>query len=67
MKKQTKKNETDLIGKRYVVKDNNNNWFNLNEHVKIVRLIAADVYEVQSLERAIKHTIKLEQLTQYPA
>jgi|APGre2960657404_1045060.scaffolds.fasta_scaffold128933_3 hypothetical protein len=67
MKKQTKKTETDLIGKRYVVKDNNNNWFNLNEHVKIVRLIAADVYEVQSLERAIKHTIKLEQLTQYPA
>ena len=36
MKKQTKKTEqTDLTGKRYVVKDNNNNWFNLNEHIKI--------------------------------
>jgi hypothetical protein len=67
MKKQTKKTETDLIGKRYVVKDNNNNWFDLNEHVKIVRLIEGELYEVQSLERAIKHTIKLEQLTQYPA
>jgi hypothetical protein len=67
MKKQTKKTETDLIGKRYVVKDNNNNWFNLNEHVKIVRLIEGELYEVQSLERAIKHTIKLTQLTQYPA
>ncbi len=67
MKKQTKKTEIDLIGKRYVVKDNNNNWFNLNEHVKIVRLIEGELYEVQSLERAIKHTIKLTQLTQYPA
>lgn len=67
MKKQTKKTETDLIGKRYVVKDNNNNWFNLNEHIKIVEHIEGEIYLVQSLERAIKHTIKLEQLTQYPA
>jgi len=60
-----KKKISTLKGKRFIVRDNSNNWFNVGEHVIITEDTNKGIL-AKSLERVMPSLkITLEQLTPF--